>query len=136
VPFDGDLTVPQLGIPDTSWQFQAADLPYQVFTEGNNGGTTILKTREGIERFLITDINNPAGSAQAQSTVPVMFDTFGRGTEGASRTGIETFNHLPGGANILYMDGHVAFQRYSPPPGEEWPITAYLAAKGLGGAQQ
>ncbi|HPK25051.1 MAG TPA: hypothetical protein PLJ95_08125 [Candidatus Hydrogenedentes bacterium] len=22
------------------------------------------------------------------------------------------YNHVPGGSNILYMDGHVAFQRY------------------------
>jgi len=27
-------------------------------------------------------------------------------------------NHIPGGCNVLYMDGHVAFIRY---PGE-WPV--------------
>ena len=36
---------------------------------GNGGGDTMYRFREGIERFLITDINSPARSAQAQSTV-------------------------------------------------------------------
>ena len=26
--------------------------------------------------------------------------------------GVLTFNHLPGGANVLYMDGHVEFLKY------------------------
>jgi len=74
-----------------------------------NGGAgsasdTVYRLREGIERFLITDINNPAASAQAQSTVYIMFDQIS--------TNPADFNHVPGGSNILYMDGHVAFQRY------------------------
>jgi len=60
--------------------------------------------REGIERFFITDINNPAGSAQAQSELAVMFDQV--------TTITQDFNHIPGGANVLYMDGHVTFLRY------------------------
>ncbi len=71
---------------------------------GNGGGSTIYRLREGVERFLITDINNPAASAQAQSTLIVMFDLFA--------TNVEAFNHVPGGGNILYMDGHVEFVRY------------------------
>jgi prepilin-type N-terminal cleavage/methylation domain-containing protein/prepilin-type processing-associated H-X9-DG protein len=77
----------------------SVDSPY-----GNGGGSTIYRFREGVERFLITDINNPAASAQAQSTVWVMFDRV------ATRT--SDFNHIPGGSNVLYMDGHVAFQKY------------------------
>ena len=72
---------------------------------GNGGGETIYRLREGIERFLITDINNPGGSTQAQSTVPIMFDFVAIDTT--------AFNHIPGGSNILFMDGHVEFQRYS-----------------------
>ena len=74
---------------------------------GNNGGTTIFKIKEGIERFLVTDINNPAGSARAQSNVFVMWDRLS--------TTATDFNHVPGGANILYMDGHAAFVKF---PGE------------------
>ncbi len=77
---------------------------------GNGGGVvgtgpdTVYRLREGIERFLITDINNPAGSAQAQSEVFVMADTIAVSTS--------AFNHIPGGSNVLYMDGHVSFERY------------------------
>jgi prepilin-type processing-associated H-X9-DG protein len=63
--------------------------------------------REGIERFFITDINNPAASAQAQSEITVMYDQAG--------TDVENYNHIPGGANVLFMDGHVEFIKY---PGE------------------
>jgi len=74
--------------------------------QGNGGGssTTVYRFREGIERFLITDINNPASSAMAQSELPVMWDMLS--------TKPEYFNHVPGGANVLYMDGHVEFLRY------------------------
>lgn len=75
------------------------------FNDLNQNKTiTLYRLREGIERFLITDINNPAASTRAQSELVVFFD------------GIETtpsdFNHIPGGANVLYMDGHVEFHRY------------------------
>ncbi len=73
---------------------------------GNGGGSTVYRLREGIERFLITDINNPAASAKAQSSVFIMFDHVADRPEG--------FNHIPGGANVLYMDGHVEFIRYIP----------------------
>lgn len=71
---------------------------------GNSGGSTVYRLREGIERFMITDINNPAGSAQAQSELAVMYDTI--------NTWPGDFSHIPGGANTLYMDGHVKFLRY------------------------
>ncbi|HNT89033.1 MAG TPA: hypothetical protein PKL84_14305, partial [Candidatus Hydrogenedentes bacterium] len=73
---------------------------------GNGGGDTVYRLREGIERFLITDINNPAATAQAQSVVFIMIDQLG--TAGT----IELFNHVPGGCNVLYLDGHVNFIRY------------------------
>ncbi len=79
---------------------------------GNGGGNTLYRLREGIERFLITDINNPAQSAMAQSTLPVMYDQLA--------VVPSAFNHIPGGANILFMDGHVAFVRYEE-YGEELP---------------
>ena len=61
----------------------------------------IYRLRQGIERFFITDINNPAASAQASSDIPIMWD------EIAVYGGASTFNHVPGGGNCLYMDGHV-----------------------------
>jgi len=72
--------------------------------------STYPRLREGIERFLITDINNPAASAKAQSEIPVMWDSYAQnlGSSGYA-AGIARFNHIPGGSNVLYMDGHVEF---------------------------
>ncbi len=64
------------------------------------------RLRNGIERFLITDINNPSASAKAASELAVMWDetaVYGKPT---------TFNHVPGGGNVLYMDGHVEFLKW------------------------
>ena len=83
------------------------------FTAGE--GMRMPRLREGIERFLITDINNPAGSAQAQSDIYVMYDRVA--------VAIQNFNHIPGGSNVAYMDGHVSFQRF---PGES-PVTRFFA---------
>ncbi|MFO7974336.1 MAG: DUF1559 domain-containing protein [Candidatus Hydrogenedentota bacterium] len=83
--------------------------------------TTVYRLREGIERFFITDINNPAAGAMAQSEVPVMWDTI---WQPAIEDGINFsyFSHVPGGGNVLYMDGHVEFIRY---PGE-WPVSTTM----------
>ena len=52
----------------------------------------------------MTDINNPAASAKGQSTLPVMWDKIS-----TKPTGGVGFNHIPGGCNTLYLDGHVQF---------------------------
>jgi prepilin-type processing-associated H-X9-DG protein len=44
-----------------------------------------------------------------------MFDVF--------TTRVGAFNHVPGGSNVLYMDGHVEFKKY---PGET-PISKAMA---------
>jgi prepilin-type N-terminal cleavage/methylation domain-containing protein/prepilin-type processing-associated H-X9-DG protein len=79
-------------------------------------GVTLYRTREGIERFLITDINNPAASSKAQSEIPIMGDW-------VSVDSGQEFNHQPGGCNFLYLDGHVDFIRY---PGQ-WPVNQGMA---------
>ncbi len=110
----GSITSPTPGIALQ----RIADEDIEV-TEGygNGGGTsnTIYRFREGIERFLITDINNPAASAMAQSTLWVMMDLI----SGSGQT--QYFNHVPGGCNVLYMDGHVEFIRFVPDAND--PIT-------------
>jgi prepilin-type processing-associated H-X9-DG protein len=84
---------------------------------GNGGGNTIYRLREGIERFLITDINNPAASAKAQSELWIMMD----------KLSVESalYNHIPGGANVLYLDGHVGFLKYQ--EGGPAPVCAGIA---------
>ncbi len=75
----------------------------------------IYRLREGIERFYITDINNPGPTARSQSSVAVLFDFVS--------TNVADFNHVPGGSNVLYMDGHVNFEKY---PGS-FPVTRVFA---------
>lgn len=87
-----------------------------VEADGDTVTRTIHRTREGIERFFITDINNPGASAKAQSEVVLMFDLV--------TTRVQDFNHIPGGANVLYLDGHVDFIKY---PGE-FPCSEQFAS--------
>lgn len=83
----------------------------------------VYRLREGIERFMITDINNPAASAKAESSIFVMLDVYTSGYQGRWSSdnppqwevgffGAVESNHLPGGSNVLYMDGHVEFHKY------------------------
>jgi len=83
-------------------------------------GTEIpaYRLREGIERFFITDINNPAASAVAQSELAIMWDV--------TSTDVNVFNHIPGGSNVLYMDGHVEFIKYNE-SNTEFPVTKVWA---------
>ncbi|HNR35009.1 MAG TPA: DUF1559 domain-containing protein [Candidatus Hydrogenedentes bacterium] len=76
---------------------------------------TLYQIREGVERFLVTDVNNPAAAALAQSGIPIMFDHV--------NTNIRQFNHVPGGTNVLFFDGHCEFLRY---PGD-FPVTRAFA---------
>ena len=78
---------------------------------GNGAGDTVFRLREGIERFMITDINNPGASALAQSEMAFMYDDVA--------TELSAFNHVPGGSNVLFMDGHVAWSRY---PSGDFPV--------------
>ena len=70
--------------------------------------TRVRRLREGIERFLINDINNAAASAMAQSEIIIMQDAWGGKDWGAS-----VFNHMPGGCNVLFMDGHVSYVKFN-----------------------
>ncbi len=81
-------------------------------TQVGGDGNTLFRLREGIERFLITDINNPGMSAQAASVIPLMWDHIS--------TKVKDFAHVPGGGNVLYLDGHVEFLLY---PSGRFPMT-------------
>ncbi|HOZ48312.1 MAG TPA: prepilin-type N-terminal cleavage/methylation domain-containing protein [Candidatus Hydrogenedentes bacterium] len=86
---------------------------------GNGHGSVLYRLREGIERFLISDVASPAATAAGQSTLPVMWDVVSSETTGRAQ-----FNHMPGGANTLYMDGHVQFNRYP----SQFPASVSFAA--------
>lgn len=73
------------------------DMSSSYFTTG----MAIHPLREGVERFLITDINNPAGTSAAQSSIPVLIEI----ATWKYKDTVEGFK----GTNVLYMDGHVEF---------------------------
>ncbi len=87
---------------------------------GNGESDTVYRLREGIERVLITDINNPGSSSKAQSEVFIAFDLLA--------TAAADFNHVPGGSNVLYLDGHVEFDKYPNLNAPVHRITAQLFA--------
>ncbi len=91
---------------------------------GNGGGDTIYRLKEGNERFMITDVNNPQTSAMAQSSLFAMMDMFGN-----YGRAIAFFNHVPGGCNVLFMDGHVDWVPYvAPAPGMDNTTSMDLGA--------
>lgn len=48
--------------------------------------------------------------------VPLMWDLFsGKRLENPRETFVNSFNHIPGGGNVLWMDGSVTFMKY-----EQW----------------
>ena len=121
----GDPSILDQDIPwyDNNWGYG----------DGSVGGT-LYRWKEGIERFFITDINNPAGAASGQSELPVMWDssyvlypeaTYGIGDNDSP--GVMEMNHVPGGANVLFLDGHVEFIKY---PGE-FPLVGVWMLRGF-----
>jgi prepilin-type N-terminal cleavage/methylation domain-containing protein/prepilin-type processing-associated H-X9-DG protein len=72
---------------------------------------TVYRLRQGIVRYLITNVNEPSLANISESRAPMMFDKV--------HLSSNEFNHVPGGGNVLFMDGHASFEKY---PGE-FPIS-------------
>jgi len=113
-----------------------AHIPWWEFGFYDEDGTPLQanykRLREGIERFFITDINNPAAGAMAQSQLLVMWDAFGKNDNwdaaAQGQGAVLFFNHVPGGCNVLFLDGHVEFRKYARPgpmPFDCAPSTSY-----------
>jgi len=122
------------GVLDDSDIFVAGNRPvaYDVEYESlqvtlpNYGSVTLQPFKEGLERFFITDINNPAAGAVAASGMAVLWDSSRLPSDEdiANGDGISEFNHVPGGANILFMDGHAEFAKYPQADGSNyWMVT-------------
>jgi len=104
---------------DTRYADQTLPLP------STGEDITIYYLRDGINRFAISDINNPAASALAESEVAVWWDTV-RTDNG--RPLFREVNHSPLGANVLFMDGHVEYANYPQPDGSKFFMVSKVAA--------
>ena len=76
----------------------AKGLPFDTDLDIPSG--KLYRLREGVEQFFITDPDNPAATAMAQSQIPILIEA--------------PDHHDPEGGMVLFMDGHVEFIRYSP----------------------
>ena len=120
-----------LNDPDPQRATRTAENDWDVIPGSGNGhGNVIYRIREGIERFMVTDINNPAASATAQSELAVMWDQIAgivdlQGGSNAEEMAedVARFNHIPDGCNVLFMDGHVEFMKFLGPWGNRFPVT-------------
>jgi len=129
VDFSADTTIPVNAAwpaPRSSQYGQYDPIP----ATGSNGRPTLYALRHGIQRFLVTDINAPAVQSSSESAIPILWDafaqSFGAGTSNRGfAQGATAFNHVPGGANVLYMDGHVAFVRYP----TQYPVTKWVTCE-------
>jgi len=91
---------------------------------GDTGGKTVCRLREGVERYWVTDINDPSAAERAKSNIFVMHDLMFIDSESED---IYT-NHEPAGMNVLYMDGHVEFLEHGTPEFSAKFSDAYLRA--------
>ena len=100
-----------------SMNFENRDEDANITLPSSGEEVTLLRLRSGVERFFITDVNNPAQAAQAVSTIPVSWDTlvtdFGNPVK-------NEVNHLPLAANVLFMDGHVEHATFPQPTGSPY----------------
>ncbi len=132
--YDADLPV---GPPEEDGKAGFFGIDPVPWSRGSGGGETLYRTREGIARFFITDINNPAGSAAAESSIPVYMDTLAGSIsidkDPQSGSIASQFNHVPGGGNVLYMDGHVEFLKFQ---ADRYPINQYVALYNAGGSEK
>ena len=89
-----------------SWRDRNANVASFGFVGyGNAGGDIINRLTQGVDRFLITDINTIfTGDETGASIIPLMWDQIS--------TNISQFSHVPAGQNCLFLDGHVEFERY------------------------
>jgi len=84
------------------------------FKDETGNEVAMLPLSEGIQRFLITDVNNPGASWVGGTNIPVIFDRV------SFAPLLRNHNRLAG--NILFLDGHVEFVKH--PSNNYYPLTS------------
>ncbi len=83
---------------------------------------TVRRLGDGASSYKQSERSSQVGNGgDIRAQIPVMFDNFGIVPPGTNST-IIMFNHLPGGSNVLYLDGHVEFAQFPTefPCSREW----------------
>ena len=116
-----DEVMPITHFASDGWRDRNINLPSFGFSgSGNAGGSTVNRLSSGVDRFLISDINQIlTGKESGASVVPIMWDQVS--------TVISQFSHVPAGMNVLYLDGHVDFKRYDKST-SDFPMSPFFAA--------
>jgi prepilin-type N-terminal cleavage/methylation domain-containing protein/prepilin-type processing-associated H-X9-DG protein len=86
-----------------NWSAESLLLGYGAYV-GTGDTHAIFRLGEAVARYMITDINDTSRANAAESSLFVMWDQTSVIPAG--------FNHVPGGSNVLYLDGHVSFESY------------------------
>ena len=88
------------------------DWTFTLDYEGNEAN--LYRLYEGIDNLLIHSSYFRSATVRSDSGIAVMWDAIELDRP-------RSFNHLPGGVNVLFMDGHVEFMRYTGPQGNRFP---------------
>lgn len=128
--------VPGIGIPGSSSATAQGFGYYQCGRDDRTwnldvpeGVVPFRTLREGLERFLITDVLHPERNNQGASETAIYWD-ISRGFASAAGDANE-FNHVPSGGNVLYIDGHVEYSKYPVAYGDKaWMLTEFAVTQG------
>lgn len=85
----------------------------------------VYRLRDGVERFFVTDANNAAAKAKAQSEIWVMHDVL---HEEVDKYPHAYSSRVPAGAYVLYLDGHVELKPVRNSSRDESPVTREMQA--------
>ncbi len=116
-----DEVMPITQFSSDGWRDKNDNLASFGFSgSGNAGGSVANRLASGVDRFLISDINQIlTGKESGASVVPIMWDN--------ESTLISLYNHVPAGINVLFLDGHVEFKRYDKNT-SDFPMSPLYAA--------
>lgn len=118
--------------PDTA-SIETKDYGKDIERTIDGNELTLHVLREGIERFFVTDINNPASSSVAQSELAIIWDAArvqGAASDDDNPGQVSSeYNHVPGGANVLFADGHVEFAKYPQENGSKYFMVSQVGVQ-------